>query len=45
MEHLTRDTYILKPEGLAKLYLYKDDSDSIPSKSMNVFYKDRKSVV
>lgn len=41
MEHLTRDTYILKPEGLAKLYLFKDDSGSIPSKSMNVFYNEK----
>ncbi|MHA1472737.1 MAG: tRNA (guanine(10)-N(2))-dimethyltransferase [Promethearchaeota archaeon] len=41
MEHLTRDTYILKPEGLVKFYLYKDDSSSIPSKSMNVFYNEK----
>ena len=41
MEHFTRDTYIIKPEGLAKLYLYKDDSSSIPSKSMNVFYNEK----
>jgi len=39
--HLKRNNFILKQEGLAKLYLYKDDSVSIPSKSMNVFYNEK----
>ncbi len=39
--HLIRNSFILKQEGLAKLYLYKDDSVSIPSKSMNVFYNEK----
>ncbi|MBY9008836.1 MAG: tRNA (guanine(10)-N(2))-dimethyltransferase [Candidatus Lokiarchaeota archaeon] len=36
-----RNSITLKQEGLAKLYLYKDDSASIPSKSMKVFYNEK----
>ncbi|MBY9020011.1 MAG: tRNA (guanine(10)-N(2))-dimethyltransferase [Candidatus Lokiarchaeota archaeon] len=36
-----RNSFTLKQEGLAKLYLYKEDSASIPSKSMNVFYNEK----
>ncbi|MBY9014144.1 MAG: tRNA (guanine(10)-N(2))-dimethyltransferase [Candidatus Lokiarchaeota archaeon] len=38
---LKRNNFILKQEGLAKLYLYKDDSVIIPSKSMKVFYNEK----
>ncbi len=34
----TSDNLIIKKEGLAELYIFKTDDDSIPSKSMNVFY-------
>jgi tRNA (guanine26-N2/guanine27-N2)-dimethyltransferase len=32
------DTLIIRKEGLAKFYIFQRDHDSIPSKSMNVFY-------
>ncbi|MFX1258862.1 MAG: tRNA (guanine(10)-N(2))-dimethyltransferase [Promethearchaeota archaeon] len=35
---MEEENLIIKKEGLAQFYIYSADSDSIPSKSMNVFY-------
>ena len=34
----TSDNFIIKKEGLAEFYIFEMDDDSIPSKSMSVFY-------
>ena len=34
----TSDNLIVRKEGLTEFYLFEVDDDSIPSKSMNVFY-------
>jgi len=32
------DNFVIRKEGLAEFYIFERDGDSIPSKSMNVFY-------
>ena len=38
------DDLILKNEGLATFYIFNTDKNSIPSKSMNVFYNQKMSL-
>ena len=37
----SKSKYITKQEGSVKFFLHEIDNDSIPSKSMNVFYNRR----
>jgi len=39
--NLNNNKYVKKQEGSVEFYLYKNDNDSIPSKSMGVFYNER----
>ncbi|MBA7626902.1 tRNA (guanine(26)-N(2))-dimethyltransferase [subsurface metagenome] len=39
--NLNNNKYVKKQEGSVEFYLYKKDNDSIPSKSMGVFYNER----
>ena len=39
--HLSKNRYITKQEGSVKFLLHEGDNDTIPSKSMNVFYNKR----
>ena len=34
----TSDNFVIRKEGLAEFYIFERDDDSIPSKSMSVFY-------
>lgn len=40
-QDLGKNNYVTKQEGSVNFLLHKIDSDTIPSKSMNVFYNDR----
>jgi len=39
--HLSKNRYITKQEGSVEFLLHEGDNDTIPSKSMNVFYNKR----
>ena len=39
--NLNNNKYVKKQEGSVEFYLYKNDNDSIPSKSMDVFYNEK----
>jgi len=39
--YLSKNKYIIKQEGSVKFLLHEGDNDTIPSKSMNVFYNKR----
>ena len=40
-EETSENNLIIRKEGLAEFYLHEVDKDSIPSKSMNVFYNEK----